>query len=226
MEVTCTRCHQAVPVDSCYCPTCGLPQIVYSSEDGSAPAPGDSATGTLRDASAVEWKSALRVAMLLAIPACLISGRQDLVVFFAFFWMAAAPVWAVTIYVRRLRPAWITMGAGARIGLVTGLLAGWVAFAATGAALYLTRLAGHGKELDDLWQGKVAQTSQQWQAMNMDAQSAAWFKSIGAWFLSAEGRAGSMLGGLLMFEVAFLLYAAVGGAICARLTGRPRRPEA
>src|SRR5258708_20999818 len=134
MEVTCTRCHQAVPVDSCYCPTCGLPQIVYSSEDGSVPAPGDSSTGTLRDASAVEWKPALRSVILLAMPAGLLSCGQLPSAFFSFFWVAIASAWAVPLYVRHQTPAWITTGAGARIGLVTGLLAGWVAFAAPGAA--------------------------------------------------------------------------------------------
>ena len=55
------------------------------------------------------------------------------------FWMAAAAAWAVAIYVRGQRPAWITVGAGARIGLVTGLLAAWLAFSISGATLFVDR---------------------------------------------------------------------------------------
>ena len=67
MEATCNRCHQGIPAESCYCPTCGLPQIVYSSEDGTSPAQGDRWAGAVLDASAVEWRPALRAALLLAV---------------------------------------------------------------------------------------------------------------------------------------------------------------
>ena len=227
METTCNRCHQSLPEDSCYCPTCGLPQIVYSSEDGAAPAQADRWTGALQDAGTVEWKPALRVALLLAVPAGLLSCGQSPVALLSLFWMAAAAAWAVTLYVRKQKPAWVTMGAGARIGLVTGLLAGWFAFAASGLALYLMRfLFGRGKDFDDPWQTLVGQMSQQWQQMSPDAQTASSLKSFAGWLLSAEGRAGSVLGGLLLLETALLVFAAAGGAIGARLMARTRRPEA
>jgi hypothetical protein len=227
MEATCNRCHQGIPAESCYCPTCGLPQIVYSSEEGTGPAQGDRGAGAVLDASAVEWKPALRVALLLAVPAGLLSCGQSPVAVLSLFWMAAAAAWAVTLYARKQKPAWITMGAGARIGLVTGLLAGWFAFAASGAALYATRfLFGRGKDFDEPWQAAVAQASQQWQEMNLDAQSAAKFKSAAGWLLTAEGRAGFVLSAVLLFEVALLVFAVAGGAIGARLTARSRRPEA
>src|ERR1700738_966333 len=219
MEATCNRCHQVVPAESCYCPTCGLPQLVYSSDDGAgAAAPAERWTGAVEDASTVEWKPALRAAMMLAVPAGLLSCGQSPVALLSLFWMAAAAAWAVTLYMRKRRPGWITMGAGARIGLVTGLLAGWLAFAASGVALYAMRFAfGHGKDFDEPWQALVAQMSQQWQQMSPDAQTAATLKWFAGWLLSAEGRAGSMLGGLMLLEVALLVFAAAGGAIGARL---------
>ena len=124
MEITCIRCHQTVEADSCYCPTCGLPQLVYSTEGEGGQAQPERWTEAVRDASSVDWKPALRAAMLLAIPAGLLSCGISPVSILGLFWMSAAAAWAVTIYVRGQRPAWITMGAGARIGLVTGLLAG------------------------------------------------------------------------------------------------------
>ena len=229
MEATCTRCHQSIPEDSCYCPTCGLPQFVYASDDPVVPGPAqaDRWTGVLQDAGSVEWKSALRVALMLAVPAGLLSCGQSPVALLSLFWMAAAAAWAVSLYVRKQKPAWITAGAGARIGLVTGLLAGWFAFAASGGALYAMRfLFGHGKDFDDPWQALVAQMAQQWQQMSPDAQTAASLKWFAGWLLSAEGRAGSVLGGLCLLEMALLAFAAAGGAIGARLMSRTRRPEA
>lgn len=225
MEITCNRCHQAVPSDSCFCPTCGLPQLVYDDE-GSSGMPADRWTGAVRDASVVEWKPALRIAATLALPAGLLSCGESPVAVLALFWIAAAAAWAVTLYVRRQKPAWITVGAGARIGLVTGFLAGWLAFALTGISLYAMRsFFGKGNDFDQPWNALVAQMAQQWQSMSPDAQTSATLKWFAQWLLSPEGRAGSMLGGLLLLEIALLVFAAAGGAIGARLMARARRPE-
>src|SRR5580700_10971137 len=146
MEITCNRCHQPVEAESCYCPACGLPQLVYTSEGGPGQAPPEKWNAAVRDASSVDWKPALRAAMLLAIPAGLLSCVFSPVGILGLLWMLAAATWAVTMYVRGQRPAWITIGAGARIGLVTGLIAGWIAFAASGVSLFAMRyFLGQGK---------------------------------------------------------------------------------
>ncbi|HKE23418.1 MAG TPA: zinc ribbon domain-containing protein [Terracidiphilus sp.] len=225
MEITCNRCHQAVPADSCFCPTCGLPQIVYSNEDGGGPAQAERWNEAVRDASAVEWRPALRVAMLLAVPAGLLSCGFSPVAILGLFWMAAAAILAVTLYVRRQRPAWITMGAGARIGLVTGLIAGWFAFGATGLAFFCMRYWFHqGQGFDQMWQSTVNQSlNQQLQAMNENTQALNAFRDM---LLSPEGRAGIMLTGMVILEVPLLVFAAAGGALGARLMARARRPGA
>jgi hypothetical protein len=225
MESTCNRCHQGVPAESCYCPTCGLPQIVYSSEEGASPAQGDRWSGVLKDASTVEWKPALRAVILLAVPAGILSCAGTPSIFLSPIWMAAAAAWAVTIYARQQQPAWITMWAGARIGLVTGLLAGWCAFAASCASLYAVRnVFGEGKAFDAQWQTQAAQLSRQAQTVNVDPTSAAFTKWFIDLMVSGEGRAGLILFVLLMFEAAFLVFAAAGGALGARLMAGPRRP--
>ncbi len=231
MEVTCNRCHQVVPTDSCYCPTCGLPQIVYTSEDGSAAATGEPSTGAVRDASTVEWKPALRVALIVSVPAAVIwlvsSGSSPQTAILSPLWMAAAATWAVTLYARKQRPAWITMGAGARIGLVTGILSGWFAFIVLSAALWAERfLLGQSKQLDEPMLAKVGEASQQLQQMSPDAQTLAAWKSFTGWLLTADGRAGSTLIGLLLLEIALVVFATAGGAIGARLMARSRRPGA
>ena len=225
MEITCHRCHQSVPEESCYCPTCGLPQLVYSSNtEGAANGQPERWTEAVRDASSVEWKPALRVAALIAIPAGLLSCGVSPVGILGMFWMASAAAWAVSSYVKRQRPAWITMGAGARIGLVTGLMGVWVAFLATGADLFARRYFFHqGAAFDQLWEQLINQSiNQQMQSVSSDPQALAAVKSLA---LSPEGRAGLILGGMIFLELALLGFAVAGGAIGARVMARSRRPQ-
>ena len=69
MEITCNRCHQAVNAENCYCPCCGLPQLVYATDGTVAQAQTERWDGVLRDASSIDWKPALSAVLKLAIPA-------------------------------------------------------------------------------------------------------------------------------------------------------------
>jgi hypothetical protein len=138
--------------------------------------------------------------------------------------MAATGAWVVVLYIRSQRPAWITIGAGARIGLVTGVLGGWTAAAASGITLFAMRFWFHqGKFYDNLWQDLVnQQMSQQWTSMGVDAQTIALMK---AWLLPPEGRAAWLLTAITLLGMALLLFAVAGGALGARMLARSRRPE-
>lgn len=224
MEISCTRCHQTVPVGSCYCPVCGLPQLVYSADGAPGPGQPDRWNEAVRDAASVEWKPALRSALMLAIPAGVLCPLLYPFGFLGLFLMATAAAWVVVIYVRSQRPAWITVGAGARIGLVTGLMSSWLAAAMIGVSMFLMRFFFHqGKFFDDLWQDQVIpRLTQQWTSMGTDAASIAILKSFA---LSPEGKAGSILASALFLAFALLLFAVAGGALGARLVARSRRPE-
>ncbi len=226
MEITCTRCHQTIQTDDCYCPACGLPQLLYSAE-GLLPgqAQPEESNEPVRDASEVAWKPALRAVLLLAVPAGLLCSLLSPVGIFGLFLMAMAAYWAVVIYVRGQRPAWITVGAGARIGLVTGVVGSWMAAATTGATLFVIRFLFHnGKIIDDYWLDLVnRQLVQQWSTMGVDASTIALSR---AWLLSPEGRAGFMMGGILFLMGGLLIFAVAGGALGAKLQARARRPEA
>ena len=233
MEVTCTRCHQTVQTENCYCPACGLPQLVYPEDVPPGQAPPERWDGAGRDAGSVVWKPALRAAMLLAVPAGLLSSGVSPLGALGMIWMAIAAAWAVTIYMRRQRPAGITLGAGARIGLVTGLLAGWLAFGVSGGALFVQRYLLHqSSQIDAEWKSRVVMSQQLAEqltsgmipadAVQAQAVRAAQFQ---AWMLSPEGHAG-----MEVFQfatnVAFLLFfAAAGGALGARLLARTPKPE-
>ncbi|MGH9607651.1 MAG: hypothetical protein ACRD3N_18325 [Terracidiphilus sp.] len=230
MEVTCTRCHQSVEAGTCFCPSCGLPQLVYSAEGAAEQNPAEHGEPVLRDAGSVNWKPAMRAALMLAIPAGILSSAYSPLDVLSLFWMAGAAIWAVALYLRSQRPAWITIGAGVRIGLVTGLLAGWLAFGASGGALFTARYAFHrSSQIDSSWKAQVAQTRQMSEQMSawMDpgdaAQAETMQKQMESWWISPEGHAGLQAFSFAMSSLFFVLFAMAGGALGARLLGRPRR---
>jgi len=168
MEITCTRCHQTILADNTYCPACGLPQLVCSAEGGTGTSVAEHLIEPVRDAGSVDWKAALRVVLMLAVPAGILSSEATPFGLLGMFWMAAAAALAVFLYLRRQRPGWITMGAGARIGLVTGLLGGWLAFAISGSSLYMQRFVFHqADQIDGEWKTALVasqELTQQWMA--------------------------------------------------------------
>jgi hypothetical protein len=232
MEITCTRCHQAVEADNCYCPTCGLPQLLYAAEAIPGQPPQERWSEAVRDASSVDWKPAIRAALTLAIPAGLLSSAASPTSFLGLFWMASAAVWAVVLYTRSQRPAWITIGAGARIGLVTGLLGGWLAFGVSGGALFVERYALHqSSQIDAEWKARIdmsQQMSQQWSS-GMGQADAAEMEStrtqIQAFMMSPEGHAGLEAFSFAGNSLLLLFFAVAGGALGARMLARTRRPE-
>jgi hypothetical protein len=224
MEITCNRCHQSIEADSCYCPTCGLPQLVYPTDDAAQTTP-ERWTEAVRDASSVDWKPALRVAMLLAIPAGVLSGWLSPI---GILGIPAAAAWAVTLYVRRQRPAWITMGAGARIGLVSGLLAGAMAFAVSGGTLFVERFVLHqSSQIDAEWKVRVDASEQMTQQMmaQMGMSDPAQVQAQKNLMLSPEGHAGIEAFGMVSNTLFLLFFAAGAGALSARVLARSRQPE-
>jgi len=234
MEITCNRCHQSVPVDSCYCPSCGLPQLVYSAEgEGVVPPASERWPEPVRDASSIDWKPGMRAALAMAVPAGLLSSGISPLSGLGIFWMTAAAVWAVMLYMRSQRPAWITIGAGARMGLVTGLIAAWVAFGASGIWLSVQRVFLHqGPEIDGAykpyWEAlqQKAHESMSSMATPDAAQMQAMLVQIQGWLTSPEYHA-AIWSILAAFNCAFfVLFAVGGGAFGARMQARRRRPEA
>jgi hypothetical protein len=232
MDVTCTRCHQTVLADNCYCPHCGMPQLVYAVEGVPAPAQPEMLHGVVRDASMVDWKAALRMAALLAIPAGFLSSADSPLKIFSIVWMAGAASLAVTLYMRGQRPAWITMGAGARIGLVTGLIAAWMAFSASGGELFIERFVLHqASQFDAEWKASLEMSEQFSRKMagGMSQADASQFQAEQAKYravmLSPEGTAAGAAFGLAINGMFLLLFAVGGGVLGARMVGRSRKPE-
>jgi hypothetical protein len=232
MELTCSRCHQTVQIEDTFCPFCGLPQLVYSAEGENGQSQPEQWTGALRDASQVNWKPALRSALALAVPAGIFCSLPAQIGIFGLLLMAGTAAWVVALYMRTQRPAWVTIGAGARIGLVTGILGGALAFTVSGAMIFVQRYAFHqGNRIDSDWKSFVdadMQLSQQITSMIGSAdptQVAAMEAQQKALMLSPEGHAGMVLANLALASLLFICFAATGGAICARMLGRSRTPQ-
>lgn len=231
MEVTCSRCHQVVPAESCFCPACGLPQLVYSAEGDSGPQTQQRSTETQRDASSIDWKRGMRVAIAVAVPAGLLSSEFSSLSTLFIFWMGGAAAWAVVLYTRSQRPPWITIGAGARIGLVTGLIAAWLAFGLSSAGLFVRRVVLHqGSQIDSEWRLSIDQSDRisqgMWKKVGFsDQQIQQMMEPQHNLMVSAEGHAGTVAWALTWDCLLFVLFAVAGGALSARTIVR-QRPEA
>lgn len=172
----------------------------------------------------------MRAALALAVPAGLLSSGISPLSALGIFWMAGAAAWAVVLYLRGQRSARITTGAGARIGLATGLIAGWLAFGFSGAGLFASRVILHqGPQMDSSWHefvGKNEQMSQELLA-KMGASNAEIQASMipqRNLMLSPEGHAGFQTAGLVWTCLLLVLFAIAGGALGARTLAR-RRPN-
>ena len=76
MEVTCSRCHQTVQPEDCFCPFCGLPQLVYTADGLAVPGQPERTGEPVRDAGSVDWKAALRLAETVTRDAHVVSDEQ------------------------------------------------------------------------------------------------------------------------------------------------------
>ena len=179
MELTCSRCHETVQDGYRYCPACGLPQLVYSTENSAGDGERDRWNEAVRDANTVDWRAAVRSILPLAIPTGILCSLLSPVGIFGVLLMGVAAAWAVALYARNLRPSWITVGAGVRIGLVTGIVGGWTAAAATGLSLYAMRFWLHkGDSFDSFWQSLVNQQQAHGIAAGADLRKLAAIKAI------------------------------------------------
>ena len=253
METTCQRCHETLRDADRYCPVCGLPQLMYvaaelpvralgSEEDdetsaaGGVPLDGQlGLAGSLgveiqSGVGGIVWKPALRAALILGIPAgVLCSEITPIGPVLGLFWMVSAAAWAVSLYVKRTQIGRLSMASGARIGLVVGLLASWFTLILNGAYLWVERFLLHqGTQMDAQWLAQVEASMQMNQQMVTEmgmatAQSAQFQQTWRALMMSAEGRAGLELWGLLAGAAFLTFFAMLGGAMGARfLTQRGR----
>lgn len=135
-----------------------------------------------------------------------------LIPFAAFFvWILATGVLAVVLYLRRVPPATLTPGMGARLGAISGLFGFGIFAVLMSVELLISRNTGKLREL-------LQEVMQQSAARNADPNAQALMQRM----MTPEGMALLVTLGMVMLLVAFLLFSGLGGAwgptCCAKRT--------
>src|SRR5271168_4857556 len=168
MQEYCHRCGGELPTRdgmSPFCPHCGSPQIYLQDYEQQSGAPEADTTGAMPPPrpQQVEWKTAIRCALLVAMVAAVLSvlsARVQLVSPLTWLWTISGSMITLALYQKRKPLAWMDAGIGARIGVVVGLaLVSCLAVAMAGAGLVarygLHSMAGFDAELTQTLHAQV-----------------------------------------------------------------------
>jgi hypothetical protein len=216
MHEYCHRCGGELPgrnEASPFCPHCGSPQLYlqdYEQQSGGGEADTTGAVPPPRPRQ-VEWKTAIRCAVLVAAIAAglsLVSARVQLVSPLCWLWTISGSILTLALYQHRRPLAWMDARVGARIGVVVGLalVTGFaIAMAAGGlvARYGLHSMAAVDAYLTDMMHTEFEKAA----AINSQPPEVARL-----WY-SPEFRAGMMLAGFGMMSGFLLVLSTVGGAV-------------
>lgn len=228
MHEYCHRCGGEFPAGagvSPFCPHCGSPQIYLQEyEQQTSVSEGDT-TGTLPPPRPrqVEWKTAIRCALLVAGIAAvlsLVAARVGVVSYVSWPWTIGGSIITLALYQWRRPQAWMDAGVGARIGLVVGLallvgLACSAAISGLVARYMLHNMAGFDAELTSqlvLFHTQLEKSG----AGNPALPEILRFTS------TPEFRVGFILGGIAMMAGSLLVLSTVGGAVGGLLRTRSK----
>ena len=165
----------------------------------------------------VEWKAAIRCAIVVSLVAALLSmasaslpSRSPLS-WLSWFWIASGSAVALTLYQRYRPQAWMDAAVGARIGLLVGLaLVVSIAISMSIAGLVARYKLHAMAPFDAEWKQQVDK------AISMNPQSA----MLGGFFYSPEFKAGIMLAGFAMMAGFVTILSTLGGALSGMLRTR------
>ncbi len=165
----------------------------------------------------IEWKTAIRcailvsmVAILLSVAAAALPARSPLN-WLNWFWIVSGSTVALRLYQRYKPQSWMDAGVGARIGLLVGLSL-VVSIAMTMAVIGLVaRFKLHAMgPFDAEWKMQIEK------AAAMNPQPA----DVVRYFYSPEFKAGIMLAGFAMMAGFVTLLSTLGGALSGLLRAR------
>ncbi len=215
MEHPCYKCGASVEDGTPFCARCNAPQIRVA---GATPL---ATAGTAPEAAieqytshappqtiALEWSHILPstgIALLAAIGIIVISKSTGLGMF-------AGGFLSVVLYRRRRFAGQLTVGMGARLGALTGVLG----FGVVAITLALWTAFRSGKEIHDAFLTYMRQ--------NAGQASDPRVQQVLELFKTPEGFTFIMIFSLILTLVAFLIFSSLGGALGAFLLYRKGRP--
>jgi ribosomal protein L40E len=221
MNPICHRCGATLIASELFCPNCGSPQLRFAQQEEveSGNASGRPAA-KLGRAQGISWRDAILAALLVAVPAGLLSAVSVLS-WGCCLWVVGGAVLAIVVYHRRAPAFSLETRSGVRIGAVAGLIAAYSSVIATAVWRIFARYILHqGNSLDEFYDSVIRQSTALVQA-NPDAQ-AQWHLYV-HFLLSPDGRAAYTLMNAATTSIGIILFSAIGGALGVRLL-TPRKP--
>ncbi|WP_263367943.1 zinc ribbon domain-containing protein [Edaphobacter bradus] len=222
MQEFCHRCGGDLPEQqgaSSFCPHCGAQQLYFlSSEQGESGAVDTTGAMPPPKPRDVEWKTAIRCAVLVGGVAAVLSVASMRLAAFSMLsllWTTSASLIALGLYQRRRPQARMDGRIGARIGLVVGLVVVcWLAVSLAAAGLVarygLHNLAGFDAQMAEQFRTAIERTA----AANPQP------KETWGYLYLPEFQVGMMLAGFGMGAGIVLALSTLGGVVGGMLGNR------
>ena len=217
----CHRCGATLSASELFCPTCGSPQLKFAQqEEGESPNASGRPVGKQARAQGISWKDAILAALLVAVPAGLLSAVSVLS-WGCCLWVVGGAVLAILVYHRRAPSFLLETRSGVRIGAVAGLIAAYSSVIATAIWRVFARYVLHqGHAIDQVYDEVIKQSTALVQA-NPDAQVQ--WRAYVHFLMSPDGRAAYTLMNAATTSAGIILFSAIGGALGVRMLA-PRKP--
>jgi hypothetical protein len=215
MNLLCHRCGATLSASELFCPDCGSPQLKFAQQDetGNEDASGR-LPGTVARSQGIAWKDAILAALLVAVPAGLLSSVSVLS-WGCCLWVVGGAVLSIVVYHRRAPSFLLETRSGVRIGAVAGLIAAYSSLIGTAVWRLIGRYALHqGEAIDQLYLAVIQQSTAMVQT-NPEAE-AQWHTWV-HFLMSPDGRAAYTLLNAATTSVGIILFSAIGGALGVRL---------
>jgi hypothetical protein len=222
MPQICHRCGGELPDssgESPFCPQCGAPQLRLSLENQSAAepaAPGTTGAAAPPRPRQVDWKAAIRCALLVSGVAAALSlgaARVEVLSSVMLHWVFSASLVALSLYQRQRPAAWMDIRVGARIGVVVGLCLAIALGAATAGWGMISRYVLHSMGSFDVQMTDMVKHSLQ--QIPPDKVG-----SIVGFVQSPEFRGGVVAAGFGLTSAMLLVLSIIGGAFAGLLRMR------
>ncbi len=221
MSLLCHRCGATLGASELFCPACGSPQLKFAQqEDGESNYAGMRVPGSMARAQGICWKDAILSALIVAVPAGLLSSVSVLS-WGCCLWVVGAAVLAISVYQKRTPGVLLETRSGVRIGAVAGLIAAYSSVIGTAVWRVFSRYVLHqGNEIDQFYDSVIQQSTALVQT-NPEAQEQ-WRRYV-HFLMTPDGRAAYTLMNAATTSVGIILFSAIGGALGVRLLAPRKR---
>lgn len=215
MSLLCHRCGASLGASELFCSTCGSPQLKFAQQEGAdSYVAGGRLPGTIARTQGISWKDAISSALIVGVPAGLLSAISVLS-WGCCLWVVGGAVLAISVYQKRAPGFLLEARSGWRIGAVAGLIAAYSSVIGTAFGRFFSRYALHqGAEIDQFYDS-VIQQSTAFVQTNPEAQEQ--WRSYVHFLMTPDGRAAYTLMNAATTSAGIILFSAIGGALGVRL---------